>query len=42
MRTAVGYIGANAFHQKSRGGGRGGRGGGSGGGGAGGAGGRGR
>ncbi|HEY6135452.1 MAG TPA: pseudouridine synthase [Rubrivivax sp.] len=36
MRTAVGYIGANAFHQKSRGGGRGGRGGGSGGGGAGG------
>jgi 23S rRNA pseudouridine2605 synthase len=33
MRTAVGYIGADAFHQKSRGGGRGGRSGGGGGGG---------
>jgi 23S rRNA pseudouridine2605 synthase len=33
MQTSVGYIGADAFHRKSRGGGRGGRGGGGGGGG---------
>ena len=33
MQTSVGYIGADAFHRKNRGGGRGGRGGGGGGGG---------